>query len=290
MKTRITPNRILRLVLLDSAVSGGLARDEIHAQPGLGQATSSPATLASPRVPSSTMPPAPAGLTVTPVAAASDKPGRLEPQLPSKTSFSSSLDEFVRVAQTGIGESGLLSFVGTVPGSFGLGADQIIYLHRLGISSRVLTAMLQHDADVVSGRRPIISSPTVASQVPVPPAALASKDAMGKQRQQTKSVPLPSPAPAIPLTINSSTTANRDAARVVADDTRISSSEELGSTRGNSAEPTMPADLEGAGEWENEQPELYPVRKPYPVKLSDPILVFKAPVLIPNLVVIEMLP
>src|SRR5678816_4950142 len=60
--------------------------------------------------------------------------------------------QMVKLAQSGIEENVMLAFIDSA-GIFGLGADQIIYLKEAGVSSEVLTAMLQHDREVLSGER-----------------------------------------------------------------------------------------------------------------------------------------
>ena len=55
--------------------------------------------------------------------------------------------EIVKLAQAGVGENVMLSFVTNAAVRFALTPNQIIYLNDLGVSSAVVSAMLQHDAD-----------------------------------------------------------------------------------------------------------------------------------------------
>ena len=248
MKTRIAPNRLLGLALLVSAVAGGSAR----------------------------------GQTQTPLSSAAGA----EARTPSAPELSHGLADFLRLARTGVDESGLLSCVSTTTGIFDLRADQIIYLQKVGISSRVIIAMLQHDAEALSGRRPAVPLTSAESQGPAAPTTFANQNAVGMGSKQTNNVPAPWPARVSSGQVNSSTIPDRDAAPTIAHD--ISSPLAMESQALDWIEPGTPADLDEAQQ--EEEPELYPVRKPYPVKLSDPIIVFRAPMLTPNLVVIQPLP
>jgi hypothetical protein len=178
--------------------------------------------------------------------------------------------DLLKLARSGVDESRLLLRVNTSADIFGLRADQIIYLQKLGISSRLIIAMLQHDADLLSGRRPADPFSPIESKGLVMSAAVADKDPFGSPSKQTNNVPGQSSAPASPLISSSS------------------SPIEFESPTFDLAEPDSPSDSDDAVP--EQEPELYPVRKPYPVKLSDPIIVFRMPVLTPNLVVIQPLP
>ncbi len=71
---------------------------------------------------------------------------------PTRPRLSPWAREVMKLAQAGIEERVLLAFVEN-SGTFNLGADQIIHLNEAGVPGEVVTAMLQHDADLASGAR-----------------------------------------------------------------------------------------------------------------------------------------
>lgn len=110
------------------------------------------------------------------VATSSPAPPDLaaENKPPPNVMISSSLSEVVRMAQAGIEEGVMLSFVTNSAGTFNLGSDQIIYLNDLGVSSAVVTAMIQRDQVWNSGAG-FSSASTVPS--PLPPAPMPASAA-----------------------------------------------------------------------------------------------------------------
>jgi hypothetical protein len=60
----------------------------------------------------------------------------------------------VKLAESGIGDSVILSFIEN-SGTFNLGADQIVYLNDLGLSSEIVNAMLYHDRELITGAKPL---------------------------------------------------------------------------------------------------------------------------------------
>jgi hypothetical protein len=83
-----------------------------------------------------------------------------------QTNFSPSVAEVVKLADSGMEESVLLNYIHNSPATFQLSADEIIYLRDLGISSPVISAMLQHEGNV-SGQ----SAATQSNEQQIPPAA-----------------------------------------------------------------------------------------------------------------------
>ena len=77
--------------------------------------------------------------------------------------------EVVRLAQAGLDESVMLSYVTNSPNKFALDSQRIIYLTDIGVPSAVITAMLQHDATVTN----TLPAPRLVQPVapPPPPAA-----------------------------------------------------------------------------------------------------------------------
>jgi hypothetical protein len=76
--------------------------------------------------------------------------------------------EVIRLAQSGVGEEVVLAYVQNSDGGFDLSSDQILYLRDLGISSPVISAMLNRDAMVRNepSSQPAVPPPT-APTVPV---------------------------------------------------------------------------------------------------------------------------
>ena len=53
--------------------------------------------------------------------------------------------EVVKLAQAGVDENVMLSFVANSPNTFNLSSDAIVYLNDIGVPGTVVTAMMQHD-------------------------------------------------------------------------------------------------------------------------------------------------
>lgn len=65
--------------------------------------------------------------------------------LPEKLRISQPLNEVIRLAQSGVDEGVILTYVTNSSTMFVLGAEEIVYLNDLGINSSVITAMMQRD-------------------------------------------------------------------------------------------------------------------------------------------------
>jgi hypothetical protein len=84
---------------------------------------------------------------------------------PDAVATTSGIAEVAKLAQAGVNEQVMLAFVDKYNGRFEVGADQIVYLNDLGVSSTIITAMLKHDD---------AKGPAVAAQAPPPEAAPAA--------------------------------------------------------------------------------------------------------------------
>ncbi len=71
-------------------------------------------------------------------------PGGERP-LPTDIFFSPALRDVIKMAEAGIEESILLSYISNSASTFNLGAEQIIYLNDIGISDSVVLAMIEQD-------------------------------------------------------------------------------------------------------------------------------------------------
>lgn len=188
------------------------------------------------------------------------------------------LNEVIKLAQAGIEEGVMLSYVEGTPGTFNLGSDQIIFIRDLGVPNPVINAILRHDAEITSGRRRVPASGVPASDLPLLPGLPSAVASIPPGAQpQASAVQTPAAAsapsalersevddvfveiPALPFLLDQA--AQREWAARMAYSPRVS----------NTRRP-------------------YPVREPYPVQLTSPILVVNAGGRVPNLQVIQLFP
>jgi hypothetical protein len=85
--------------------------------------------------------------------------------LPANLRISKPLNEIIRLAQSGVEEPVILTYVTNSPAIFTLGAEEIVYLNDLGVSSSVITAMMQHDQLLRAEWANAANPPVVASNV-----------------------------------------------------------------------------------------------------------------------------
>ncbi|HWY77125.1 MAG TPA: DUF6600 domain-containing protein [Verrucomicrobiae bacterium] len=87
--------------------------------------------------------------------------------------------EIVKLAEAGSSDDVILAYVQNSQGTFDLSADGIIYLKDLGVSSPVITAMINHDTTLRSQNpnvQPIVSAPTPDVAPPPPVTEVATAD------------------------------------------------------------------------------------------------------------------
>jgi hypothetical protein len=89
----------------------------------------------------------------------SESPAVVSQRQPPRMRLSPWTSEVVKLAESGIEEHVILSFIEN-SGTFNLGAEQIIYLNDLGLSGVIVAAMLRHDQEIISGLKPL----TITSQ------------------------------------------------------------------------------------------------------------------------------
>lgn len=163
--------------------------------------------------------------------------------------------EIVKLAESGIEDDVMLSFIDN-SGTFNLGADQIIYLSDLGVSGQIISEMLQHDREVISGTRPVTITSALATQTLIPASWKASNGASNK----TKTEPARTPAPSeesLALEHRSDTTTQP----AVVQCAMLSEGE-----RAMQSVSDQPSQSSGR------KNELYRVRAPNPVELLPPIV------------------
>lgn len=122
-----------------------------------------------------------------------------EPALPPSIKPSSPLAGIVKLAQSGVDEAVMLSYIANSSSTFGLGADEIVYLNDLGMPSTVITSMIEHDnALKQSWSNPATAQPQVAA-APVTEAAPAEQTAVAPSYANP---PQPEAVPAEPQPAN----------------------------------------------------------------------------------------
>jgi len=104
------------------------------------QTATAPAIADAPVVPPAAEIPAQTVVQSVPASAVSESV-----VMPEKLRISQPLNEVIRLAQSGVDESVILTYITNSPAIFTLGAEEIVYLNDLGISSSVITAMMQRD-------------------------------------------------------------------------------------------------------------------------------------------------
>ena len=233
--------------------SGALAPGFTPAATDLSSTADSPdktaAAIASPAI---TAPAAPTPRTdalSVPSSAASVAPNHPAANTPPAIiSWSPWFYEVERLAQAGVDEGVVQTYINSTAGTFNLTADQVIYLKNLGLSPQVINTMIDHDQELISGVRPL----TAAAPPPFPPAVQA---VLASRLHPTGKAATPSAAP--------TATPPEPWSTIIAPDD----------------------DPETAGAWVMVEPDdvpdqpasAGPVRVPYAVKLSDPIVIFRLP-------------
>ena len=87
---------------------------------------------------------------------------------PTDTKISPAASEIVKLAQAGVGEDVMLSYIDNATQAFRLTPDGIVYLNDLGVTSTVITRMIQRDTHL-SPATITTPVPAPAQPAPVPP-------------------------------------------------------------------------------------------------------------------------
>jgi hypothetical protein len=94
-------------------------------------------------------------------------------EIPEKLNMSPGLKELAKLVQAGVSEDVLLAYITNSAQPFNLGSDELVYLNDLGVSSKVQTAILQHDSSPqFTAERKHIAPPEPApapATNPIPP-------------------------------------------------------------------------------------------------------------------------
>lgn len=187
----------------------GCARPAAEAeQPRTVVAPTPPPVLVAQAAPTVEQLPPTVNAPFTPVAPASENPPaavatdtnapailqRIPPTArPESVTLTPGLAEVVKLAQAGVGEEVILAYVEKYSGVFNVGADQILYLNDLGVSSTVITSLLKHDGSHVAASAPAASvvQTQAVSNVPMNPVYPAAPAAV-PQPETTAAAPPPS--------------------------------------------------------------------------------------------------
>jgi hypothetical protein len=191
----------------------------------------------------------------------------------------------VKLAKAGIEERVMLSFIDNL-GTFNLGADEIIHLSDLGVSSQVITAMLQHDFDVISGTRPLTITTAPAPESKIQITMVRVGDDSGKAGGQVVT------APAVAASADSETGHRPNGVSVAEVSHAVTNSEpseSLFSVR-EAPESARPPLFRQRTQATLGKRIHYPVREPYPVELTAPIFLIQAAERPANTIVISMFP
>ena len=185
-------------------------------------------------------------------------------ELPSPSpKLSHSAVEIVHLTQAGIDESVVFAFIENL-GVFDLGADHIVYLNDLGVSGRVIQAMLMHDRDMFA-RLSHSTSTTNTSITAQKESAMAP----------TERSPQASVSPSLVAVASTESIAGTSPQIP-----NVTTEVQIDAT----AEPVAPKQNSLAFKDANKSPTaqakrkvVYPVREPYPVELTAPIVFLDAP-------------
>jgi hypothetical protein len=171
MKNRVHRKWSLGLALAVLPVAGSFQQESfsqpLNTTPGVEAAAASPEAAA----------PAPAVVNALSAAQTTEddtvdapaQPISTVKPLPPGVRLTGPVAEVLRLAESGVEESVILAFVTNSTSTFNLGAEEIIYLNDNGVSSRVVTAMIQRD-QVLRG---LSANGAGVAPAPAPEAAAA---------------------------------------------------------------------------------------------------------------------
>jgi len=193
--------------------------------------------------------------------------------------------EIVKLTQAGLDDSVVFSFIEN-SGTFNLGADQIIHLAGAGVSTPVITAMLQHDADLASGAKllTIASHPKMDPEVEKALARLREAD-----EKAAASIPIP-PTGVAPAATEWAVVQDSEPVVEAGSAVNAGAPAKPRTAVGGTSEPSNPTTATSQSTVPQKPASLYRVREPHAVELVPPFLVINAASKTPNLVVIDMFP
>ena len=114
--------------------------------------------------------------------------------VPSNLKTSPAMAEIIKLVQAGVSEEVILSYITNSTHAFNADSDSIVYLNDLGVSTSVVTAIIQHDSS------PEIQAKRAGAAQSLPPGVALTTPATNVYPPVTASAPIPSysgpPAPA----------------------------------------------------------------------------------------------
>ncbi len=115
--------------------------------------------------------------------------------LPANIKPSPALGEIVKLAQSGVDENVMLTFISNSSGLFGLGSDEIIYLNDIGVANNVITTMIQRDQSLKQSWAETAQAQNAAAQANAQ-AAQAAQAAAPSYVEPPQPEPQPQPVAA----------------------------------------------------------------------------------------------
>ena len=177
MKTRFTHKTFAALGLAVFPFINGCTQQSAGNAPAYVTTSS----VAPPVVHVAPAPPMPVEQPAPVVAEVAQQPAPVPAVFPEKLRISQSLNEVIRLAQSGVDEGVILTYVTNSSTMFVLGAEEIVYLNDLGIDSNVITAMMQRDQSLkaasAASAQQIAAAPTYVN----PPQAVVVQESQPVQ-------------------------------------------------------------------------------------------------------------
>ena len=191
MKARFYTSTVFGLALSALTLLTGCTEDDAgQAGSLISSANAEPAITAVSTSPSAELSP-----TAVPAPAPAE-----ERKLPASLKPSTPAGEVIKLAQSGVDETVMLTYITNASGAFNLSSDDIIYLNDLGVANTVVTGMMQHDQAVRS---------YWANQTPAAPSPTAAPTYLNPPQPEPQPAPIeaapvqpPQPAPAANVTYN----------------------------------------------------------------------------------------
>src|ERR1043166_6679863 len=284
MKTPTAPIWIPGVVMAMVWLPGGLAQNETN-RPLTSPADATPVvTAARPaNEPSPRALISPLDISAPAVIALTNDAGPKNQRPPSKIRLSPWANEIVKLAEAGIGDDVLFSFIDN-SGTFNHGADQIVYLSDLGVASQIISAMLQHDQDLISGVRPLTVASEPAWETALAAPIAASSDGSVKASSNPALVLAPVPASGLATAPGTKSPPEISAAVPNVQPAALPSAKTDELALARPPAPTAPRQPAAT------KKSLYPVREPQPVELTAPIIFIAGEDRPPNTIIIVGFP
>ena len=148
MKTPLLTSVSLGLALVALPLVGGCSQQNANGSPSfLSSANAEPAS-AGDNPPAVSSASANLSATATLGTSAAQPAPAVERKLPPNINPSTPAGQVIKLAQAGVDETVMLTYITNTGSLFTLGSDEIIYLNDIGVPSNVVTAMLNHDQSV----------------------------------------------------------------------------------------------------------------------------------------------